>query len=354
MKKTYTVKYKFKGLLSAVAGALLLSMLVSCTGGGDTPATSTGSTSTTAAPVPGTPGTPSSIGASTGASTGADTGAASTAPEPVTITIDEGSVSAAQAIIYDVSARRALYSRNQVIDGKVYPASTTKLFTAWLALQYLSPEEIITAGDELALLASDAAIAYIKKGHRLSASMLVEAMLLPSGGDAAYIIAAAAGKKILGNETASGKAAVDAFIEEMNRRLPQLGFNGTHFSNPDGYHSPDHYTTLEDIAGIAALALENKTIMQYAVLPSDRVQYASGQSNTWKNTNDLIQPDSINYCADAIGLKTGSTDEAGYCVITAAKGADGRYYIVGIFGGSNSSSRFSDAATLIGYALGKR
>lgn len=349
MKKTHAVKYKIKGLLSAVAGTLMLAMLVSCTGGGDTPATSTGSVST--AVVPGTIGGP---GVSGPVGTPANTDASTTAPEPVKINIDEGSISAAQAIIYDVSARRALYSRNQVIDGKVYPASTTKLFTSWLALQYLSPEEIITAGDELSLLASDASIAYIKKGHKLSAAMLVEAMLLPSGGDAAYVIAAAAGKKILGNETASGKAAVDAFIAEMNRRLPQLGFNGTHFSNPDGYHSPDHYTTLEDIAGIAALALENKTIMQYAVLPTDRVQYASGQSNTWRNTNELIHPDSVNYCADAIGLKTGSTDEAGYCVITAAQGSDGRYYIIGIFGSSSYFSRFADAATLIGYALGKR
>ena len=184
------------------------------------------------------------------------------------------------------------------IDGKVYPASTTKLFTAWVALQYLSPDDVITAGDELTLVASDASIAYVRRGHKLTAAMLVEGMLLPSGGDAAYVIAAAAGKKIRGNDNISAEAAIAAFVGEMNRRLEALGMTGTHFTNPDGYHDPEHYTTLEDIARIGALALENETIMKYATLASDRVTYASGQSNKWQNTNELIRPDSLYYCAD--------------------------------------------------------
>ena len=184
--------------------------------------------------------------------------------------------------------------------------------------------------------------------------MLVEAMLLPSGGDAAYVIAAAAGRKIRGNEDISATAAISAFVGEMNSRLAALGLNGTHFCNPDGYHDPQHYTTLEDIAKIGALALENETIMKYTRLASDRVVYASGQTNNWKNTNELIQPDSLYYRADAIGLKTGSTDEAGYCVLTAARGDDGRIYIIGVFGASTSNARFADAGVLIDYATGKR
>lgn len=269
------------------------------------------------------------------------------APVPV-IEVPANTIDAAQAVIYDVSARRVIYSYNGVIDGKVYPASTTKLFTAWVALQYLSPDEVITAGDELSLVASDASIAYIRRGHKLTAAMLVEAMLLPSGGDAAYVIAAAAGKKIRGNSEISAKSAISAFVGEMNTRLAALGLTGTHFVNPDGYHDPAHYTTLEDIARIGALALENETIMKYAKTPQDSVIYASGQTNKWKNTNALIDPESRFYRSDAIGLKTGSTDEAGYCVLTATRDSAGRYYVIGIFGASTGDARFLDAARLIG------
>ena len=259
MKKDRIYLNLYKKIFAAVAlAALLLSALASCkpgdgasTSSPDTSAPASPATSdgTSVADTTGTPttGTPSTGTPSTGASSGTES---TTAPELPSLSIPDGAIDAAQAIIYDVTARRVLYSRNQVIDGKTYPASTTKLFTSWLALQYLSPDEVVTAGDELSLLASDASIAYIKRGHKLTASMLVEAMMLPSGGDAAYVIAAAAGKKIYGSDSVSAETAVKAFVNEMNRRLAALGFSGTHFTNPDGYHDPDHYTTLEDMAGL--------------------------------------------------------------------------------------------------------
>lgn len=289
----------------------------------------------------------------TSAAAPATTAAPITTPEPE-LTLAElpaGTLHASHAVIYDVTEHRAIYLHNTTKTDRIYPASTTKLFTAWLALQYLDPAEVVAAGDELDLLASDASIAYIKKGHCLTAEMLVEAMLLPSGGDAAYVIAAAAGRKIAKSNNITGKKAISTFVDEMNRRLASMGLNGTHFSNPDGYHADDHYSTLEDMAAIGALALDNATIMKYAVLKSDRVVYASGQTNTWTNTNELIDPESISYCAEAIGLKTGSTDEAGYCVMTATRGADGRYYIIGVFGSPTGSGRFFDAATLIKHVL---
>lgn len=339
-------------LAALLIAALLGTMLQGCLGKdpGDTTSTAAPGSSHTPATsgAPGTSGTPGTSETANGTTNGTDT-------EPQRqIDIPANAIDAAQAIIYDTTARRTLFSHNGVIDGKVYPASTTKLFTAWVALQYLAPDDVITAGDELSLVAKDASIAYIRRGHKLTAAMLVEAMLLPSGGDAAYVIAAAAGRKIRGNEDISATAAISAFVGEMNSRLAALGLNGTHFCNPDGYHDPQHYTTLEDIAKIGALALENETIMKYARLASDRVVYASGQTNNWKNTNELIQPDSLYYRADAIGLKTGSTDEAGYCVLTATRGNDGRIYIIGVFGASTGNARFADAGVLIDYATGKR
>lgn len=348
MVKKHTKIYNIIKRTAAAALALLLTAALAACG------TVTDDVTTPGAPAGTSSPTVSGDSHITTAPQGSEADGTATAEPEETLNIPENTIDAAQAIIYDIAAKRTLFSRNGVIDGKVYPASTTKLFTAWVALQYLSPDDVITAGDELTLVASDASIAYVRRGHKLTAAMLVEGMLLPSGGDAAYVIAAAAGKKIRGNDNISAEAAIAAFVGEMNRRLEALGMTGTHFTNPDGYHDPEHYTTLEDIARIGALALENETIMKYATLASDRVTYASGQSNKWQNTNELIRPDSLYYCADAIGLKTGSTDEAGYCVMTAARNAEGKYYIIGVFGGSTGSARFADAAKLIDYALGRR
>ncbi len=339
MQKKNKLLYRAAALLLA----LLLLSLSACTashGGGedttgDAPPISSGKDPSASSTVP---GSESTGGESSGGSTAADT----TAPA-LMLDIPRGKLDAAQVIVYDTAERRAIYEYNGVIDGKVYPASTTKLFTALTALDYLSPEDVITAGEELSLVASDSSIAYVRRGHRLTVSMLIEGMLLPSGGDAAYVLAAAAGRRVLGG-SASAKQEVAAFVAEMNRKLAALGLSGTHFANPDGYHDPDHYTTLSDIARIGALALENATIMKYATLAQDRVIYASGESNNWQNTNKLIHSDSPLYRADAVGLKTGSTDEAGYCLLTAKRGSDGRYYVVGIFGASTGDARFKDAA----------
>lgn len=332
-------------ILCSLFSALLVSCGIGRNGVDSSSDVPSGSTEGTAMPDTSHGGTTTpSGGTSAGAS---DTDVASTTEPAPSIEVPVNAIDAAQAVIYDVSSGRVLFSRNGVIDGKVYPASTTKLFTAWVALQYLSPDEVITAGDELSLVASDASIAYIRRGHKLTAAMLVEAMLLPGGGDAAYVIAAAAGKKIRGNSDISAKSAVSAFVGEMNARAGAMGLSGTHFCNPDGYHNADHYTTLEDIARIGALALDNDTIMKYARTPQDNVIYASGQTNKWKNTNELINPESGFYRADAIGLKTGSTDEAGYCVLTATRDSAGRYYVIGVFGASTGDARFADAGKLI-------
>ncbi len=325
-------------ILRAVAFIVALLTLASCTPvqiGGDETSTPSASSSSSVTEQSGVPNTSEDA---------ENTSAVTSAPE-LTLDIPRGTLDAAQVIVYDTADRRAIYEYNGVIDGKVYPASTTKLFTALTALDILSPDDVITAGEELSLVASDSSIAYVRRGHRLTVSMLIEGMLLPSGGDAAYVLAAAAGRRLLGGAS-TAKREIEAFVEEMNRKLAALGLDGTHFTNPDGYHDPDHYTTLADIAKIGAMALENQTIMQYATLAQDRVIYASGESNNWQNTNKLIQPDSALYRADAVGLKTGSTDEAGYCLLTAKRGDDGRYYVVGIFGASTGDARFKDAAKI--------
>ena len=254
--------------------------------------------------------------------------------------------------VFDCREKELLHCSTDPRDS-LYPASITKLFSAWVALQYLPPEQEIQAGRELGLLQPGSSTAYISYGSVLTAQMLVEGMLLPSGNDAAYVLAAAAGRAIAGDEPLSAARAVDIFVEEMNRQAEALGMTGTHFENPDGYHAEGHYSCPEDLAVMGTLALENGIIARYARCRSDSVRFASGETCTWRNTNRLLNPQSPYYCPAALGLKTGYTRQAGYCLLAAFEGEEGPL-LVGIFGAEDKTSRYENAVTLMELAKNNR
>lgn len=254
-------------------------------------------------------------------------------------------LNASQVLVYDAGADEILYTRT-VEGGKLYPASITKLFSSYVALQYMEPEEVITAGDELSLVQAGSSMAYIYKGQKVTVKMAVEAMLLPSGNDAAMILAAAAGRRIAGDENLSAEEAVKEFVAEMNRQAEALGFEKSHFANPDGYHVGTHYTCVNDMARIAKLALENPTISEYMRYLEDDVTYASGQTNHWTNTNLLLDPEGGYYRSDAIGMKTGHTSQAGYCLMSAFRAGDSTL-VIGIFGCPDENERFKGAIQLV-------
>lgn len=250
-----------------------------------------------------------------------------------------------QLLVYDATNDEILYTNSRE-GSKLYPASVTKLFSSYVALQYLEPTEIVTVGDELDLVHAGSSLAYIAKGSQLYVRSLVEGMMLPSGNDAAMILAAAAGRRIAGNEELSPEEAVETFVHEMNRKAKELGFERSHFANPDGWHAGSHYTCLNDMARIAKLALENKTISRYIRLYEDEVYFPSGQVRTWKNTNLLLNPEEGFYRSDAIGMKTGYTRQAEYCLMAAYRLSDGRNLVIGLFGYENTYTRFNDANKL--------
>lgn len=253
-----------------------------------------------------------------------------------------------QAFLYD-SATNTMHIVKGCDADTVYPASITKLMTALTALKYLSPNTVITAGDELDLVERDASIAYILKGHMLTVSMLIEGMMLPSGGDAAYILAAAAGRVIAKNNDLPAGRAVETFVAEMNNTAKEYGMTGSAFKNPDGYEQDGHYTTMRDLAILAEAALACDEIMRYTRLESDSVQYASGHTNKWQNSNHLVRKESEHYRENAVGLKTGSTDQAGYCLLSAFEEADGSYIIIGTFACRVRENRFDDTLNIYDY-----
>ncbi len=249
-----------------------------------------------------------------------------------------------QAFVYSVSDDTIVCSKGE--DKVIYPGSITKLLTVLCALTVLDPDEVITPSDELDLVKPGSSIAYIKKHHRLTVEMLIEGILLPSGNDAAYVLAAAAGRKMSNNFKLNGGEAIDAFMEHLRDYAEHIGLCGTNFTVPDGFADDDHYTTTEDLIIVSRLALECDIIKKYARLAKDDVVYDSGHTNTWHNTNLLLDKDSEYYSPFAIGLKTGSLDGE-YSLVFAFKFDDGREYIAGVFGHGNKNMRFNDAIEII-------
>lgn len=259
---------------------------------------------------------------------------------------------AKQYFVYDCKTGSFLTISGKM-DERIYPASITKLFTAYVAMQYLTPDTQITAGSELDLVAWGSSVAKIKKGDTLTAGQLVEAMLLPSGNDAAYMLACAAGRAIEKSAEIDGqfitadldaRSAVNVFMKKMNELAKDLGMAGTNFVNPDGIHDSNHYTTFGDLVILGKLSMENETIMKHAITPNKDVQL-HGETITWKNTNALVNPTTEYYCPYAVGLKTGQTPSAGSCLLSAFRKGDTEL-IIGVFGCPEEEDRFDDTLQL--------
>lgn len=251
-----------------------------------------------------------------------------------------------QILVYDPVHDEIIYAYSREGD-KLYPASTTKLFSAYVALQYLQTDDVITVGDELDLVAPGSSLAYLKKGNRLYVTMLIEAMMLPSGNDAAVVTAVAAGRKIAGDEDLEPEKAMQAFVAEMNRMARELGFEKSNFSNPDGFHLGSHYTCLNDMARIAKLALDTPVIAYHMKKDKEEVVLLSGQTLTWKNTNLFLDPENDFHRSDAIGMKTGFTRQAQYCLMSAFNCGNGRKLVIGAFGSANEYDRLRDINKLM-------
>lgn len=248
-----------------------------------------------------------------------------------------------QYFVYDCKADTFLVSSGEATE-RIYPASITKLFTAYVAMQYVQPDTQITAGDALEMVAWGSSVAKIEKGDVLTAKQLVEAMLLPSGNDAAYLLACEAGRTIKNNPTLNATAAVQAFMTEMNAKAKELGMTGTNFVNPDGIHDDKHYTTFADLAILGKLSMEDETVMQYAATAKEQV-VLHGETIDWKNTNSLVNPESPYYCPYAVGLKTGQTPSAGSCLLSAFR-MDDHELLIGVFGCPEEDDRFDDTLQL--------
>lgn len=292
--------------------------------------------------------------ASSAASSVQSTPVVTSTPAPTTTeplpTPAPDAIRASHAFAFDALTSDIYYIKGNMHE-KVAPASLTKLFTALVVLEILDKDTVVKVGEEVTWISPNSSIAYLGKGQKLTVDMLIEGMLLQSGNDAAYTLAVAAGRALSNNSKLSAKGALKAYMEHMNKRAQDFGLTGTQFINPDGIDAKGHYTTIADLMTIAQLSLQNDTIAQYAGMAKDNVRFVSGQTASWKNTNELLQKSSKYYCEQAIGLKTGSTTDAGKCLISAFRTDDGDILVVGVLGCKNDKIRYQD--TLLLYNLYK-
>ena len=266
---------------------------------------------------------------------------------------DPPTLNGSSAFIYTCDEDRFLF-HNQALNHAIYPASVTKLFTAYVALQYLNITDIVVLGDEQSFFPYDASKAGLDPGDIVTVETLLHGLLMKSGSDCAYGLAAAAGRRIRGDENVSADLAVAAFITKMNQTAKSLGMENTHFVRPDGIHDDNHYISLGAFVIIAKCAMENETILEICGKHKATVYYtgASGRDLyiTFTSTNALINPDSDYYIPEAVGLKTGYTDPAGNCFLGLFY-HDGKYVVIGTFGCTGSSARWRDIQRLWEYYL---
>ncbi|MPM34326.1 hypothetical protein SDC9_80908 [bioreactor metagenome] len=257
---------------------------------------------------------------------------------------DNLSLTAKNVVFMEMEADTALYEKGA--DEKIAPASTAKLLTALTVLDICGTDDEVTVGNEVACIAKDASRAWLAPKNRLSVKQLLYAMLLPSGNDAAYTLAVYSGRQLLKDDNASIDDALEAFMEAANKKAEKLGASSSHFISPDGYDAEGQYTTARDLAVIAKAFAKRDTLIEIAAKSRVSLAFASGQQVTYENTNELINPASPYYFKEATGLKTGTSEAAGCCLVSSAK-IDGKDYLC-IVMGDTEEGRWEDTWTLYG------
>ncbi len=269
-------------------------------------------------------------------------------PLPATETMApaEQGISAAMAFVYDTAMEHMLYMGGDG-DEELAPASLTKLMTAYTARQIMPDDQVVTIGSEITWIDPDSSRAWIDQGQELTVEMLIQGMLMPSGNDAAYSLAVAGGRILGEDPELDRRQAFNLFIDEMNGQARQLGMTNSHFANPDGIDAEGHYTTMNDLLILTKAVMEDALIMKYAGMAEAEVVFVSGETITWRNSNYLLHPEyEAYYTPEAIGLKTGSTDNAGKCLISVFAQPDGSYLIIGVMGCPENEGRFADTLRL--------
>ena len=252
---------------------------------------------------------------------------------------EEGnSFTSASTGVFDLSSREVVYADN--VFEKLYPASTTKIMTALVALKYGNLTDTVTVSAQALQLESGSSVCNLKEGDTPTLEQCLYGLLIKSGNDAANAIA----------EHISGSQ--EAFVELMNEEAKALGAVDTHFVNPSGLQDEDHYTTAYDLYLMFQEAIKNETFL--AIIHTDKYltayNNASGEriSVNWTTTNQYLTGEaSAPETITVIGGKTGTTSAAGACLILLSENGAGEQDVSIVMKSQDKTTLYSEMTELL-------
>lgn len=252
----------------------------------------------------------------------------------------EVEVQAPSAVLMEASTGAVLYEKDA--DTRRAPASVTKIMTMLLIFDALEDGKIALE-DEVSTSEYAASMGgsqvFLEPGETQSVDTMLKCISVASANDACTAMA----EYIAGSE--------EAFVKMMNERAAGLGMKNTTFQNCNGLDTEGHLTTARDIALMSRELIEKyPKIHDYCMIWMDTITHTTKKGTSefgLSNTNKLVRQYPY-----ATGLKTGSTDEAKFCVSATAE-KDGMELIAVILGGENSKQRLQDATKLLNYGFGK-
>ena len=240
--------------------------------------------------------------------------------------------------LFDLKNHQVLFGDR--IHERIYPASTTKILTAYVALKYGNPEDLVTVSETATVFEPEASLCGLQVGDQLTLHDLLCGLTLASGNDAGVAIA----------EHISG--SVEEFAKLMNQEALKLGASNTNFVNPHGLHDDNHYTTAYDLYLFFNAAVQDPRYVDIISMKSYMATITGADGSVrnpqWDVTNyysaDIVgMPEGVR----VIGGKTGTTDQAGNCVVLYDEDLQGNPYISIIMGAEDKTKLYEDMSQLM-------
>lgn len=271
-----------------------------------------------------------------------------TDPQPADSPLDLPNVSCKAWLVADASTGEILAGENQ--DAPMEIASTTKMMTAWIIAKEIETNpELLEAPLVFSSRAdkTPGSSSTIHAGESVSIRDALYGLMLPSGNDAAVALAEWWGTRHV-NANTTENDPLDRFIQAMNDEAKQLELHHTSFRNPHGLPHPEHRSSCVDLLQLARAIMQND-LLQKVVSTRRHECIAKGAEGytrriLWENTNQLLEIEGY------LGIKTGTTDAAGACLVSWSRHSDGevppKESIVVVLGASGSAARYSDSRNL--------
>lgn len=241
---------------------------------------------------------------------------------------------AKSAIMIEASTGEILFQKNA--DEKLPPASMTKIMSMLLIMEEIEKgtlkwDEKITASDRASSMGGSQI--FLEPGEKMSVTEMLKGIAIASGNDATVAMA----ERIAGSE--------ESFVKKMNQKVKELGLKNTNFVNATGLTADNHYSSAHDMSILARELIKHEKILEFTSTYEDYLRKDTSKPFWLVNTNRLVR-----FYQGVDGLKTGFTNEAGYCLTSTAK-KDNMRLITVVMNEPDSSKRSADTTKMLDYGF---